>query len=312
MENAEAVGGFAVCTIKEGLDLRQHGIKLPILSMTSVANENLQPALEADLTLTVLTTQDAVRVKKAAEQAGRRADVHLKIDTGLGRLGHFPERAAVELKAIQEMEGVRLTGVYSHLADIDGNAEYTAEQGRLFTDFCRECGVEDLLLHLAPSGVNHRPELTFCAVRIGLALFGAYQREQQLEPVMTLKSRIIFKKKIPQGQSVSYGRTFIAPHDMEVAVVGAGYANGFMQVHSNTAEVSVRGHRAPVLGVVCMDQLMIDADAAPGCEVGDEVLFFGLTPEDNLPIWEVATRAGIIPYELCCLAGPLNHRTFLP
>ena len=255
LEEARESDRFAVYCLEEALELRQAGIKSPILVMSPLVAEDPEPGIAAGLTLTVLRFEEAERIDRLGGALGKKVSVHLKIDTGMGRLGYYPEQALKEFREIQSLQNLNIEGIYSHLATVDEDKEYTCMQLRRLQEFCGDCACQIPIVHLAQSGVLQKKEYALDAARIGLALYGAYEGAAELlQPVMTFKSRVIFRKRIPKGESVSYGCTYTAPKDMEVAVVGAGYGNGYLRAQSNQATIRVGGHPAP------------DADCARGCE----------------------------------------------
>lgn len=300
---------FGVATRDEALSLRQAGIKEDILIFTPVY-QGLEALIEHEIALSVTDTQSLGVAALAAKEVGRPARVHLKVDTGMGRLGHKPEEALIIAAAADQHPNVALEAVWTHFACADEpGREFTERQLALFQAFLAELGARGIdvpLKHVANSAaLIDYPESQFDLVRPGLALYGCVPGEVEnlpegaLEPAMTLRAAITFVKKIRAGDSVSYGATWRAPQDTNIATVRFGYADGYPRNLGNRAEVNLNGTRCPVVGRVCMDQLMIDVgDLEP--TPGDDVILFG--PEGPTAD-ELAERASTISYELLTRIG---------
>ncbi|MBN1515397.1 alanine racemase [Candidatus Sumerlaeota bacterium] len=312
LEAAEAVDELAVYTVEEGLALRQTGARLPILALSPLLSSRLREALEAGITLTVVGARDAKAVNEAAQALNRDVNVALKIDTGLGRLGFECEQAARELRMIRALPRLRISEVFSHFSDCDGDPEYTNLQYKRLRQFLAENSLNGVRVHIAASGVLRRPDYALDAARVGIALYGADPLAPELEPVMSFKSTVVLRKSVQAGASISYGRTFRAGRPMEIAIVSAGYGNGWPRALSNRAEVLIHSRLAPILGVVCMDQFAVDISGVPQCRPGDEVVLFGRDSYGAVVrVTEQAAKAGTISYELCCSAGAANPKNYL-
>ena len=297
--------------MEEGIQLRESGIDRPILVMSPMVDEEIEDALHNNLILTIVERRDAFLVDAAAQRLHVKANVAFKLDTGLSRIGHYFEPAVRELRAIRMLPNLQITQIYSHLSSLDNELQYSRWQFEELVDFQRENGLQNATAHLAQSAVIRRPEFALDAARVGLALYGADPLASGLEPSMSFKSRLIFTKRVPKGASISYLRTFKAPTNMDIGVVGAGYANGFMRALSNKAFVLVRGRPAPVIGKVCMDQFIVDLSLHPQAVTGDEVTLFGECNGAKQSAAQLAEQADTTAYELLCLAGRLNPKNYL-
>jgi len=305
---------LGVATVAEALTLRRAGIATPILCFSILRGADLEAAVANDIWLTITDANDAGEADRVAQELGRKATGHLKIDTGMGRAGRFPHEIIGSLRAIASLENLKMEAVYTHLADGWGDPESARIQKRLFDDFVSECektGLKALSQHIGGSDIiSVSPELTSGSVRAGIAVYGYHPGIGDLAPVMTFKSRVIYRRCAPAGTKISYGGTHTLQRESELAIVGAGYGNGYPRILSNRGSVLIREKRCPVLGRVSMDQIVVDVTDAPGVEVGDEAVLFGRQGETRLSAEEVAKLAETISYELLCLAGQINPRIY--
>jgi alanine racemase len=302
---------FGVACVDEGLVLRRAGIRTPILDLGAPIPEEIEPAVAHDIELTVSTAEEARRISRAARRLDRRARVHLKIDTGMGRLGLPPEQLVEQIDAMAGAPDLEWVGLYSHLADCPGNAQLTHEQLERFRCVADATGDWLRVRHLGASGAIGDPRLHRDMVRIGIAAYGADPRRDDCGPVMSMKSRMVLIKDLPAGATISYGATYVTTEPTRVGVVCAGYGNGYPRLASNRGHVLVGGRPAPILGRVCMDQFMVGLNEHPGARVGDPVLLFGRDGVFTLPVSEVAGWAETISYETLCVAGAMNPRLYI-
>jgi alanine racemase len=316
---ARGVDQLGVAFVEEGIALRRAGVRVPILVMGGVYGKQLQEFIAHDLAITVSSVDKLRLAEAAAEAAGRRASVHLKIDTGMNRIGVQSERSAPLLEAAFASTHCDVDGVYSHLACADDpNHPMSAEQTTRFATVCAE--VERIcallgrplpLRHLANSGgVLHFPDTWFDLVRPGIALYGALPDPAArdtvgLRPVLSLSTRVVYFKVVRAGATVSYGATWTAGEDTRVVTLPIGYGDGWPRALSSKGEVLVRGLRKPMVGRVCMDQFMVDLGPEGTAYNEDEVALIGIQGDECLRVEDVAERAGTIPYEI--LTG-LNER----
>ena len=311
---AERIGvdSLAVATVPEGLQLRSAGIRLPILKLSPSFPEELEAAILNDITLTVCDRAAAAAVDAAAGAAKRTASIHLKVDTGMGRIGAEPEEAP-ELAAFIERRcpSLHLEGVFTHLPVSDErDAAYTTDQvGRFKTvvdSIHRAIGRRVAFVHCSNSGavLGHR-DAWMDIVRPGIMVYGYYPngrtpRTIDLLPGMSLKTRVAFLKKVKAGAGIGYGRTWLAPRETTIATIPVGYADGFNRLFSNRGRVLVNGASYPVVGRVCMDQTMIDLGPETDVRVGDEVVLMGRSGDREISCGEWAEALGTIPYEITC------------
>ena len=313
---------LAVACLDEALELRQAGIKAPVLILGYTPVERAAALLEENITQTVYDLEMAKTLSRLAEQAGKPLKIHIKADTGMSRLGWLCDQTnlaeTVEVICqICALPGLEAEGIYTHFANADGDEDYTMLQFTRFLDLLEALktrGVTFAIRHCAASAaVLNYPCTHLDMVRPGIALYGHYPDPScegldgpGLRPVMSLKTRVASVKTLPTGTPVSYGCTHVLERDARLAVLTAGYADGLPRACSDRLEVWLRGRRVPVVGRICMDMCMADVtglDAAPG----DEAEIFGR----RLPVEEAAALAGTIQHELLCAVSPRVPREYL-
>lgn len=321
VEASGAADWFGVATVPEGVELREAGVTLPILKLSPAFEPELEAAVSARLVLTVVDEAGVMAAERAATRVGKAAEVHVKIDTGMRRIGVQPERAAALAGLAEAQPHLRLTGVFTHFAASDDPSQdaFTASQLARFRtavdEVVAQLGRELPYVHAANSGgVLAHPESWGTLVRPGIMAYGHYPdpatpRTVELLPGMTWASRVSFVKRVAEGETVSYGRTWTAPRDTTVATVPVGYGDGFSRLNSNRGHMLVRGRRYPIAGRVCMDQTMIDV-GDDEVAVGDEVVLVGSQGDETITATEVAEVMGTIPYEVTCLVAPRVTRLY--
>lgn len=302
---------LGAANVEEGISLRKAGIKLPILLLSAALPEEMAEAVRHDLTLTISSYAEAVLLNRKAGR--RRAAVHFKIDTGMGRLGHWHADARAELARIRRLPHLSVRGLCTHFASADDNARLTRAQWKLIAPFFAENG--DLLRHAANSpAVTRRYGFHADMIRAGLALYGIAQNpaDQDLgfHPVLAWKSRICLLRDMGAGRTVSYGATYRVPRAQRHAIVGMGYGDGYFRAHSNKGCMLVRGIRCPIRGRVTMDQIVLDVSRVPGCRVGEEVVALGRQKNDEITARELADKAGTIPWEILTNVGARVPRIY--
>lgn len=280
------IDSFAVANAREGADVRYVAPQAEIAILGPTLPEEIAQAVAENLTIAVSDAAEAHRLAEAAEALGRRARVHVAIDTGMGRMGIWHERAAELFEAVEALPSLDWRGVFTHLSAADTSAEYTALQRARFLAAVEKIPPsrrEHLAIHADNSAglESFSRERPFNAVRVGILQYGlkpaagTFFDKISPEPVLAFRSRIGLVKTLPAGTSVSYNRTFTLARDTRVAVVTAGYGDGIPTAASNRAEIVVRGRRLPVIGRVTMDQTLIDATALPEIAVGDTATIIG-------------------------------------
>jgi alanine racemase len=300
---------FAVANVTEAAALRELGPGWPILILSPLLPDEDDALADGNLAATVSGADEVRRFVAVAQRAKRPIPVHLKIDTGMGRLGVWHEEAATLCAQIQAVAPhLRLEGVFTHFASPDEDPVFTAEQRRRFLAALANCkGVRpaELFIHADNSaGLETLPGASpFNAVRIGLLQFGVRPTPDSLlagvrtEPVFSFHTRVGLVKRLPAGTTVSYGRTHTLRRDSTVAILCAGYADGLPRSASNRAQVLLRGSRCPVIGRVTMDQTIVDVTAAPPVACGDEAVLIGRQGEQEITLTEFSRAADTIPWE---------------
>ncbi len=315
----ERVDCFGVASIDEAGVLRKNGIKEPIVILGNILPGEI-PLLAKYKCAQVLASFEMARAIAAyARKKKIRIPVHVKIDTGMGRIGFWYNDAAHAVTQIARLEGINVEGLCTHFPSADEeDTSFTSFQIEVFNKLITELesqGLEIPYKHTANSiGILRFTQSHCNMVRPGLVIYGLYPRENipvTLRPVMSLKSKIVFVKDVPAGRTISYGRTYITQKPTRIATIPIGYGDGYLRVLSNRAEVLVRGKRAPVAGRICMDQTMVDIGHIPEARVGDEVVLFGRQKNESIPVEEVARLAGTIPYEIVCLVSPRVPRVYV-
>ncbi len=306
---------LAVATVAEGEMLRANGISDALIVLGGVYPAEHEQVVAARLTAVVWDVETPRLLAARARAAGRVVPVHVKVDTGMRRLGVMPGDTAELLRALAELDGVTVEGLLTHFADaeaVDGAATM-----RQLADFAslvaalEDVGLRPPLVHAANSAATLTlPRARFDAVRPGLALYGVAPSPRaaetaRLTPAMRFVTRIVTTRPVAAGGAVGYGGTFVARRTSVIATLPVGYADGYPRMLSNRGEVVVRGVRVPVAGRVCMDHTMIDVTDVPDAVAGDEVVLWG----GPLPVEEVAVRAETIPYELLTRVGARVPRT---
>lgn len=312
---AQGAGQLGVAFLEEGIALRRAGVSLPILVMGGVFGPQAASLIANDLEITVSSVDKLRQVEAAAESLGKRATVHLKIDTGMERIGVHSYHAGPFIEAALASRRCDIKGIYSHLACADDPASpATARQLERFLEACSHfdrLGAPMPLRHLANSGgVLHFPDTHLDMVRPGIALFGvlpdaASRPTVDLRPAMHLASQVVYFKVVPAGDPVSYGGTWAPGADTRVVTVPIGYGDGFPRALSSRGEVLVRGQRHRIVGRICMDQFMVDIGPQGTAYNEDEVVLIGGQGGQAIRCEDVAVAAGTIPYEI--LVG-LNSR----
>ena len=314
IERTGAADWLGVATVEEGLQLRDAGVSLPILKFSPTRDvDDVTRALLAGITLSVVDEASIAQVAAAADALDLSdVAVHLKVDTGMRRVGAEPADAPALAASIAGHPRLRLQGVFSHLPISDSPAgdEFTRQQAALFADTAAaiEAGVGPVeLKHLANSGgVLGHPETWFDMVRPGIMIYGSLpdplaQRTVDLRPGLEFTTRVSFVKPVAAGETIGYGRTFAAPADTWIATIPAGYGDGYSRLLSNRGRVLIGGVSYPIAGRVCMDQTMIDLGPEPVAAVGDEAVLIGRRGDAEITAENVAELMGTIPYEVTCL-----------
>lgn len=311
---------LGVAFLEEGVQLRRAGITVPILVLGGIAGEQIPMFLRHDLTLTAPSVEKLRLIEQAAAALGRRARVHLKIDTGMERIGIHYYNAHRLLEASLTCRHVDIEGIYSHFANADsadlGHARLQLERFLEVLDFYRQRSQPEPLRHIANSaGILQLPESRLDLVRPGILLYGVYPgpdcaRSVAVQPALTWKSRVAYFKVVPAHHPVSYGSTWQCDRPVRVVTVPVGYGDGYFRALSNCAQVLIRGRRRPVIGRVCMDQLMVNLDDGTAYN-GDEVILLGGDGGERISADDLAAWADTIPYEVLTNINTRVPRVYL-
>ncbi len=305
---------YGVARAKEGYELRKEGVKEPILVFDLIPRDEVKPCLATDLQLNVATLEGASIISGEAAKMKTKARVHVEVDTGMGRLGFPWSDAADEISRIARLPWVELVGVFSHFATAESpDQTYARTQIERFEQVLsrlQTLKVEFPLRHMANSGaVACFPEAHYDMVRPGILLYGYPPRPDMnlpfpLRHVLSLKSRVLFLKTVEPGTGISYGRRFVAAQKTTIATIPIGYGDGYARSLTGSASVLIRGHRYPVVGTICMDQIMVDVGTEGVVEVGDDVTLIGKDGSEEITCWDLAKTIGTIPYEITTLISP--------
>ncbi|OGQ81621.1 MAG: alanine racemase [Deltaproteobacteria bacterium RIFCSPLOWO2_12_FULL_60_19] len=300
--------GFGVATVEEGIELRESGIRAPILVLTAIYAEQLGQLLQHKLTPAISDLDTLRGLERLLRKRSRSLQFHLKIDTGMGRLGLLHSEIESWLPELSKLKALKLEGLFSQLSHAeDEKAGYTRTQIEAFRrvlERLQKAGFNPPSIHLANSaaliaeGSSH-----FTMVRPGLMLYGLYPalemaRQVELKPVLSWKTRVMQVKRLPAGSSIGYGRTFVTQRDSSIATLPAGYADGYHRLLSNRGAALVRGKRAPIVGRISMDLTMVDVTDIAGVSQGDEVILLGRQGDAAISADELAGWAETISYEI--------------
>jgi alanine racemase len=314
---------FAVAVLDEGIELRRAGFKVPIFILGFTQKERAEEVISYDIEPAVYSWDVAEAFSKEAVKQGKTVKIHIKVDTGMGRIGLKPDKDSVQLvKKISQLPNLVIEGIFTHFAVADTiDKTYTKGQYEKFTWICNELEKENVKINVRHCGnsatIIDLPEMHLDMVRAGIILYGLEPSDEvmldriDLKPAMSLKVRITHVKEIEAGQSVSYGRRFIAEKKARIASLPIGYADGYTRMLSGKAEALVKGKRVPIVGRICMDQCMIDVTGMEDVNVGDEVVLFGKQGEGFIHVDELAEKLGTINYEVVCMISRRVPRVYI-
>ncbi|MDI6870688.1 MAG: alanine racemase [Bacillota bacterium] len=311
---------LGVALVEEAYELRREGIEAPIHLLSMPSPEQAEAVVAGGFSCAVCAVEVAEALSAAAVRLGRPARVQIKIDTGMGRLGLLPDEAPEFRRYLESLPGIELLGAFTHFASADETDKtYTWKQFETFQRALSACeGPPLLLAHAANSAaIIDLPELAGPLVRPGIMLYGLYPSAEvsrtavDLRPVMSLKARVAYVKRLPAGAAVSYGRTYVTRDPETVALLPLGYADGFSRLLSGRAEVLLKGRRVPLRGRICMDQCVVGVPDGLEVRVGDEAVIFGRQGGEEITVDEVAERIGTINYEVVCAVSGRVPRVYL-
>ena len=323
MERWNYIWGFAVATLDEAVVLRTEGIQKPILVLGCVFPDQYMEMLKHEIRMNIYTEEMAESISRMAAREGKTAYMHIKLDTGMSRLGFgINEQSAETIKRISKMPNVNMEGIFTHFTKADEkDKSFTKIQIQEFvwmTERLKEKNVRFTYEHCSNSaGIIDVPEANFDIVRAGISTYGLYPSEEvdktnvKLKPALALKSHVAFVKEIESGTPVSYGGTFVAKEKMKIATIPVGYADGYPRSLSNKGYVLIRGKKAPILGRVCMDQFMVDVTQIEGVSFGDKVTMIGKDGNEILPVEVLSELSGRFNYEFVCDLGKRIPRVYV-
>jgi alanine racemase len=299
---------LGVANAEEGVLLREAGLDAPIHVFTLQSRSQASLFGSFDLEPTICSQREAALLNVHAQRAGKTIPFHLKIDTGMNRIGVEPKELKKLLKALARLRHLEIKGIYTHFATADARDKSFSRQQlaefHVALDVLRKEGISADVIHCAGSaGILDLPESYFSMVRPGIMLYGYYPSRETtesvpLKPVLSLKSRVSLVKWIEPGESVSYGRRYIAKRKTKIASLPLGYADGYMRSLTGRSTVLIGNRRFPTAGTICMDQLMVDVGSAD-IRVGDEAVLIGQQRHERISAWDLAMTLGTIPYEIC-------------
>lgn len=327
LEDDSRIWGYAVATATEAMELRNSGIKKPILILSYTFASDYRELIENEVRLTVFTFEMAAALSEEAVKAGKCCKVHIKVDTGMTRIGVQPDSNAIELiKRISALDQIEIEGIFTHFARADEKDKTKAyEQLKQFKAFIKQLEetttVKIPMKHCSNSaGIAQIPEANMDAVRAGIILYGLWPSDEvkedgkiELSPALNLKSKVIYVKTVPAGQEISYGGTYTTKRETRVATICAGYGDGYPRSLSNKGYVLINGQKAPILGRVCMDQFMVDVTDVTGeVQTGSVVTLIGKDGNAEISMEALGALSGRFNYELACDLGKRIPRVYRP
>ena len=313
---------FGVALIDEALQLRRNGVTKPILILGYTSPTQYETLIEADITQAIFSREAARQLSDTAVRMGKKAKIHVVVDTGMSRIGFPPTEESVEtIKWINTLPGLFVEGIFSHFALADSK-DKTVDKMQLkrfgfVLDGLEREGIHIPIKHISNSAAVIDSDYSFDMVRCGIMLYGMYPSDEvdktkvSLKPVMTLKSSVIQVKTLPPGEGVSYGHTFVTTRETRIATVSAGYGDGYPRALSSKGRVIINGQYAPIIGRVCMDIFMVDISHIDGVKVEDPVILIGRDGDKEITAEEVGALADTFNYEIVCSVSRRVPRIYL-
>lgn len=307
LQHSGIVDMLAVALPEEGMRLRSHGITLPILILGVTDADHMAAVVANDLTPAVFTAEQLELLERCCRVAGKDIEAHLKVDTGMRRIGVLDREQLDEvLDAFESCPHVRLSGVFTHFAKSESDADFTALQAQRFDAFVAQIRARgfDPLVHAANSGATlDFPQYQYDMVRFGISLYGCHPDAKRTEgsgltPVMSLVTRVSNLKTLPAGEGVSYGLRYVTSKPTRIATLPIGYGDGYKRCLTGKADVLIGGVRCPQVGTICMDQMMVDVTEVPDVQIDDEAVLIGRQGSERITADELAEKAGTISYEI--------------
>ena len=318
----DLVDYYAVATIEEGVELRRDGIRLPIMTLGYNSPLSYHLNLEYDIEQTIYSLETAEKMAREAERAGKTANIHIALDTGMTRIGlTADEKGLEELKQIASLPGIHLKGIFTHFACADmTDKEYTYRQMERYDNFIqlmKENGIHVDLCHICNSaGIMEFDHHRYDMVRSGIITYGLYPSDEvdfdklDLTPALSWRAHVVHVMEPEMGRGVSYGATYVVDHPCRLATISIGYADGYPRLLSNKGWVLIRGRKAPIVGRVCMDQMMVDVTDIPDVCVEDLVTLVGKDGDEVITVEDLSNLTGTINYEFVCDISPRVKRLY--
>lgn len=316
--------GFAVATAEEAFELRENGIVLPILILGYVFPESYSKLVEWDISSTVFRADTVELLAEEALKQHKKARVHIKVDTGMGRIGILPDEEGLNfIRRTSETEGIDIEGIFTHFARADETDKTSAlKQLDIFRHFTEEAentlGLKGLIKHCSNSaGILEIPEANMDVVRAGISLYGLAPSKEvdmdriPLKPALSLYSTVIHIKWLPAGSPISYGGTYVTDKDRRIATIPIGYGDGYPRGLSGKGQVLIRGQKVPIVGRICMDQFMVDVTDVPEVREGDKVTLIGKDGEEVISAETLGELSGRFNYELVCMLSKRIPRIYI-
>lgn len=317
------VDAYGIAIIEEGIELRNAGVTKPILILGYTPAQQLDLLVKYDITAAVFRYEMAEQLSKEAQKQGKTAKVHIKLDTGMGRIGFMPEEKNIPvIKKISELEGIEIEGCFSHFARADEkNLDFTHLQLERYMNFVNKLEEEGIVIpikHISNSaGIMELPEANLDMVRSGIVTYGLYPSDEVhkeklvIEPAMEIKACISYLKEVEAGTGISYNSTYVTKQKTKVATIPVGYGDGYPRALSSKGRVLIHGKSAPILGRVCMDQFMVDVTDIPDVKEGDIVTLVGKDGNELISVEEVSAASGSsFNYEFVCDVGKRIPRVY--
>jgi len=314
---------LAVAILDEGKQLREEGFNVPILILGYTPAEQAGELVSYDLIQTVFSFEMAKAISDSAVKQNKKAKIHLKIDTGMSRIGFKPDKESIKtIKEINQLPNINIEGIFTHFSSADeADTSFTQQQFSIFNAFIKALEEEGLKIpvkHCSNSaGFMLDEKMHMNLIRPGIIIYGLYPSNEvnkekiHLKPAMSLKSQVVFVKEVEENTPVSYGRKFITSKKTKVATIPVGYADGYSRRLSSSGRVLINGEYAPIIGNICMDQFMVDVSHISDVEVGTEVVLIGQQGQNSISAEEIADIIGTINYEVVCMVGKRIPRLYI-
>jgi alanine racemase len=316
------VDAFGIAIIEEGIELRKAGINKPVLILGYTPKEQYDQLVTYNISQTIFQLESAEELSKAAMKQNKKAVIHIKIDTGMNRIGFFDTQESIEdIKKIASLEGIRIEGIFSHFSSADETDKKSASlQLDRFLSFVNQLeqeGISIPIKHISNSaGIIDIPEAKLDMVRSGIATYGLYPSEfvdhekLNLSPALEIKTHVSYVKEVGPNCGVSYGSTYITSKNTKIATIPVGYGDGYPRLLSSKGRVLIHGKSAPIIGKVCMDQFMVDVTDIDNVKQGDSAILIGKDVDEFIPIEEIGELSYSFNYEVACNIGKRVPRVY--